>query len=137
MKLIDNALPDSPPHKYTSDKISTANKTVPALVPYVTAQLNADQANELKTFVIGDGMNYGDSLTKNMLQKVKRFARQLDRNGVRGNRNRRNDESSKVMKFYNRPLDGNSIYTAFQRTFIDEVGVLCPYSKSSLITLDE
>jgi hypothetical protein len=31
--------------------------------------------------------------------------------------------SPKAMFFYNRPLEADSIYSAFQRTFIEEVGI--------------
>ncbi|CAB4017327.1 Hypothetical predicted protein, partial [Paramuricea clavata] len=99
-------------------KISTVNESVPTLVPHVTAQLTVDQANELKTFVIGDGLNYGETPRKRREAEWFRIA--YDESGKQGTRDRRSDDSAKTALFYNRPLEPNSNYSAFQRTFIDE-----------------
>ena len=121
IKLKDNTLPE-PPYMYTSKDISTVNESVPTSVPYVTAQLTAAEVNELQTFVVGDGMNYGQSSRRR--RGAERFTIGYDESREQGKRNRRSDGSSKAMLFYNRPLKADSIYSAFQRTFVDEVGIL-------------
>ena len=121
IKLQDGSMPD-PPHRYTSDKISTVNESVSTLVPYVTAQLTIDDANERKTFVIGDGFNYGQSSRRR--REAVEFTTGYDESGEQGKRDRRSDDSSKAMLFYNRPLEADSSYSAFQRTFKDEVEFL-------------
>jgi hypothetical protein len=110
IRLNNSALPD-PPYSLTSDKISTVNESVPTLVPYVAAQLTVDQANERKTFVIGDDLNYGQSPRRR--QRVEKSNERRDRSYM----------SPKAMFFYNRPLEADSNYSAFQRTFIEEVGI--------------
>ena len=115
--LEDTTLPD-PPYTYKSDKISTANESVQTLIPYVTAQLAVDEVNQLKTFVIGDGKNYGHSLRRR--REVESFTTRYDNVG-RHWRTDRSEGSRKATSFYNRPLMAGSIYSAFQRTFVDEV----------------
>ncbi|CAB4035674.1 Hypothetical predicted protein, partial [Paramuricea clavata] len=107
IRLHNSALPD-PPYLFTSDNISTVNESVPTLKPYITAQLTVDQANELKTFVIGDGLNYGESSRRR--QRVEKSNETRDRSYM----------SPKATFFYNRPLEADSNYSAFQRTFIEE-----------------
>ena len=113
-------MPD-PPHTITSDKISTVNESVPSLVPYVTAELSTDLANELKTFVIGDGMNYGLSSRKR--RQAEEFAIRYDENRKQERREKRSDGPAKAKLFYNKPLEADSIYSAFQRTFIDKARI--------------
>jgi hypothetical protein len=120
--LNSSALPADPPYSFTSDKISTVNESVPILVPYVTAQLTVHQAYELKTFVIGDGLNYGQTPRKRREAEWFRIA--YDESGKQVTRDRRSDDSAKATLFYNRPLKPNSNYSVFQRTFMDEVSYL-------------
>ena len=114
MELKDSTSPD-PPYTYTSDLISTANESVGTLKPYITAQLTVDEVNELNNFVVGDGKNYGHPARKR--GGVERF------DEVGGHRRTdRSEGSRKPTLFYNRPLMADAIYSAFQRTFVDEVG---------------
>ena len=113
-------MPD-PPYTYTSDKVSTVNESVSSLVPYVTAELSADLLDKLKTFVIGDGMNYGQSPRKR--RQAEGITNGYNKNRAK-ERKDRSDRSSQTKLFYNRPLEADSIYSAFQRTFIDEARIL-------------
>lgn len=119
IKLKNTTLPD-PPYTYTSDKISTVNESVPTLVPYVTAQVTVDEVNELKTFVVGDGKNYGHSGRRR--REVESFTTRND-DVWRHRRTDKSKGSRKPMLFHNRPLMADSIYSAFQRTFVDEVWI--------------
>ena len=119
MELKDSTPPDLP-YTYTSDLISTANESVAVLKPYVTAQLTVDEVNELNNFVVGDGKNYGHPARKR--RGIERFTAGFD--DVRGRRRTdRSEGSRKPTLFYNRPLIADAIYSAFQRTFVDEVGI--------------
>lgn len=69
-------------------------------MPYVTAELTASDVNQWENFVVGDGRNYG--------QGTKRKRRMVD-------------GQKTASLFYNRPLKPNSVYSAFQRTFVDKV----------------
>ena len=119
MELKDSTPPD-PPYAYTSDLISTANESVGTLKPYVTAQLTLDEVNELNNFVVGDGKNYGHSARRR--RGVEKFTARSDEVGGH-RRTDRSEGSRKPTLFYNRPLMADSIYSAFQRTFVDEVGI--------------
>ena len=119
--LKDTTLP-FPPYTYTSDKISSANVSVGTLVPYVTAQITVDEVNELSTFVVGDGKNYGHPARRR--RGIERFTARFD--DVGGHRRTdRSEGSRKPTLFYNRPLSAGSFYSAFQRTFVDEVWIIC------------
>ena len=98
VRLGDNQQPSSPPNSYSSERISTVNESVDFLEPYVTAELSGGDVDLYKDFIIGDGMNY-----------------------PKLSRRRRREDGSRTRSFYNRPLLANSFYSAFQRTFRDEV----------------
>lgn len=119
MKLKGNQLPYHP-RTYVPDKIWMVNETAPILIPYVTAELAADQVHELKTFVIGDGMNYGRP-TRRKRREVESFTKRYDENGEQVLGDIGTIRSPKASLFYNRPLEPDSIYSAFQRTYINEV----------------
>ena len=87
---------------FTKDQISTVNKSLGILEPYVTAELSASQVKEYQDFTIGDGRNYKRVSTTSRL--------------------RREANNFGLLSFYNRPLEARSFYSAFQRTFKDEVG---------------
>ncbi|XP_028402504.1 receptor-type tyrosine-protein phosphatase F-like [Dendronephthya gigantea] len=118
MQLEDNHLPKHP-RNYTPDKILMLNETAPILKPYVTAEMSVGQVHELKTFVIGDGMNYG-RLTKKRRRKAEIFAKRYDENGEQELGDKRTSRSLKATLFYNRPLVPDAFYSAFQRTYINE-----------------
>ena len=98
VRLRKATKPSLPPYSYMSKDISTVNDSVGITQLYVTAELSAAQIEEYKSFTVGDGKNY-ERLPK---------------------RQRRDDESQPT-KLYNRPLEANSIYSAFQRTFQNKV----------------
>ena len=123
--LKDTTLPD-PPYTYTSDLISTANESVAILKPYVTAQLTVDEVNELNNFVVGDGRNCGHPARKRRgVEKFKRFDEVGGRRKID-----RSEGSRKPTLFYNRPLWACSIYSAFQRTFVDGVWIFAMRKKN-------
>ena len=131
--LKDTTLP-FPPYTYTSDKISSANESVGTLKPYVTAQLTVDEVNDLNTFVVGDGKNYGHPARRR--RGIERFPAGFD--DIAGHRRTdRSEGSRKPTLFYNRPLSAGSIYSAFQRTFVDGVWIFAMRKKiRNILTFD-
>ena len=98
IRLSNTHKPLDLPFSYSNEEILTRHESIDESRPYVTAELSVSDIDFHQVFVVGDGKNY---------EKL--------------SRTREIRDGSRITSFNNTPLEPDSFYSAFQRTFQDEV----------------
>ena len=100
------AVPAQPPDYYKGEDLNTydeAREKKPTLVPYITAEFNAMDFDDYKSFTVGDS---------------RRSSRAKDKT-IR----RRRKEVNRPFEFFNGPLEEGTLYAVFLRAYVKEVRV--------------
>ena len=101
-----NPVPPYDPDSYKTEDLYTydeARRMKPKLVPYIAFQFSASDFDRFKRFTVGDGKGSFDTELKSFLRR------------------RRRSNGGSV--YYNGPLEEQTLYTVFQRAYVNKVGI--------------